>query len=71
MFDNFQLKTHVSVFTELITPYHRNVELFLIMATVPFKRSCPEWDSNMGWRRMAVIEDCQAPTPTTGPPWPV
>ena len=30
-----------------------------------------EWDSNLGRRRMAVFEDCQAITLTTRPPRPV
>ena len=30
--------------------------------------TCPKWDSNLGQRRMAVFEDCQATTLTTQPP---
>ena len=32
---------------------------------------CPKWDSNLGQRRIAVFEDCQAATQTTRPPRPV
>ena len=42
----------------------------IITATVPFNQSCPEQDSNVSQRRIAVFEDCKATALTTWPPLP-